>query len=224
MGRKFSLWLIHFVFYLLARVKVDGAENIPPSGGFITVSNHLGRLDVPLIYIFAKRDDVTVMAAEKYRKYAIFRWLAKQLDAIWVDRFNADFHVLRVCLERLRRGGVIVIAPEGTRSKTEVLIEARSGSSYLAAKAGVPVLPIGITGTEDRLVVEGFKRLRRANIHVQIGKPFTLSPLKGKDRDETLKSYNDEIMCQIAAILPPEKRGFYANHPRLQEILTKENE
>jgi 1-acyl-sn-glycerol-3-phosphate acyltransferase len=219
MRRKFALWFVRFIFYLVARVQVEGLDYEIPPGGLIIVSNHLGRLDVPLVYIFLKRDDVTVMAAEKYRKYAIVRWFVKQLDAVWVDRYNADFGVLRVCLDRLRRGGVIVIAPEGTRSKTESLLEARPGSSYLAAKAGVPVIPIGITGTEDRLVMAGLRRLKKARVHAQVGKPFTLPPLKGKEREEAMKMYTDEIMCQIAALLPPEKRGFYDEHPRLKELL-----
>jgi len=223
MRRKFALWFAHFIFFLVARVKVEGLDNEIPQGGFIIVSNHLGRLDVPLVYIFLKRDDITIMAAEKYRKYAIVRWFAKQLDAVWVDRFNADFGVLRVCLERLRRGGVVAIAPEGTRSKTEALQEARPGSSYLAAKAGVPVVPIGVTGTEDRLVLAGLRRLKKARVHAQIGKPFTLPPIKGKEREEAMKKYTDEVMCQIAALLPPEKRGFYADHPRLKELLDEKN-
>jgi 1-acyl-sn-glycerol-3-phosphate acyltransferase len=211
--------LVHLFIRLAAHVKIDGLENAPKQGGFIVVSNHLGRLDVPLAYIFLNRDDITLMVAEKYYKYTIFRWFVTHLDAMWVDRFNADFNALREALNRLKRGGVLVIAPEGTRSKSEALIEARPGSSFLAAKAGVPIVPVALTGTEDRLVMQQLKHLQRPTIHVLVGKPFTLPPIKGQEREQALQRYTDEIMCRIAALLPPEKRGFYADHPRTLELI-----
>ena len=219
MTQKLAKFLVLLFMRLVARVDIDGLENTPHEGGFIVASNHLGRLDVPLVYVFLKRNDITLMAAEKYRKYAIFRWFVKHLDGLWVDRFNADFNTVRAALNRLKQGGILVIAPEGTRSKTEALNEAWSGSSFLAAKTGAPVVPVALTGTEDRLVVQELKRLRRPRIHVQVGKPFTLPPIKSQDREQSLQQYTDEIMCQIAALLPPEKRGFYAAHPRTLELL-----
>ncbi len=219
MSYRFARTLANLLVRAAAHVEVDGLENIPPSGGFIITSNHLGRLDVPLVFVFLDRQDITMMVAEKYQKYAIFRWFVRQLDAIWIDRFNADFGTLRVALNRLKQGNVLAIAPEGTRSKTEALLEARPGTSYLAAKAGAPIVPAGITGTEDRLVVQRLKSLHKANIHVQVGKPFTLPALNGRDRDAQLQQYTDEIMCQIAALLPPEKRGFYSQHPRTLELV-----
>ena len=81
-------------------------------------------------------------------------------------------------------------------------------------------MPVALTGTEDRLVVEQLKHLRRPHIHVVVGKPFTLPAIKNQDREKAIQGYTDEIMCRIAALLPPEKRGFYANHPRTLEILS----
>jgi 1-acyl-sn-glycerol-3-phosphate acyltransferase len=220
MTRKLAHFLMHLFVRLAMHVEIVGLENIPQQGGCIITPNHLGRLDVPLGYVFLNRNDIIMMVSEKYHKYGIIRWFVKNLDAMWVDRFNADFKALREALNRLKRGGVLVIAPEGTRSKTEALLEAKPGSSFLAVKAGVPIVPVGVTGTEDRLVVQQFKRLRRPQIHVRIGKPFTLPPIKGPEREQAIQSYTDEIMCRIAALLPPEKRGFYANHPRTLELLS----
>lgn len=219
MSYRFARSLATSFVRTFAHVEVEGLENMPSTGGFIVTSNHLGRMDVPLAFVFLDRQDITMMVAERYRNYAIFRWFVKQLDAIWIDRYNADFATLRVALNRLRQGNVLVIAPEGTRSKSEALIEARPGSSYLAAKAGATIVPVAITGTEDRLVVQRLKRLRKAQIHVLVGKPFTLPPLNGRDRDTQMKEFTDEIMCQIAALLPPEKRGFYAQHPRTLDLI-----
>jgi 1-acyl-sn-glycerol-3-phosphate acyltransferase len=141
------------------------------------------------------------------------------LNVIWVDRFNADFSAIREALSRLKKGGALVLAPEGTRSKTGALIEGRPGISYLAAKAGVPIVPVAIVGSEDKVVVSYLKRLRRAPITIRIGEPFTLPPVPVKDREAALQQYTDEIMCRIAALLPVEYRGVYTDHPRLKELL-----
>ena len=111
------------------------------------------------------------------------------------------------------------MAPEGTRSKTESLTYGKPGAAYLADKAQVPIIPIGLIGTEDRLVKASFKRLRRIHIHAKIGKPIMLPPVNRRTRDEDLQKNTEEIMCQIAALLPPSYRGVYADHPRVQQLL-----
>lgn len=210
---------INFLVPLVARVEVHGLENLPRSGGYIAAGNHLGRMDIPLLYYLLDRDDVILLVAEKYRKYGIVRWLVKQLDAVWLDRFSADIHALRNTLERLDAGGVLVIAPEGTRSPTGALINGKAGSSYLAAKSGLPVVPVAATGTEDELVKEQLKRFKRLYITVHIGSPFHVPQLGRGNREAVLQQYTDEIMCQIARLLPESHRGVYADHPRLIELL-----
>jgi 1-acyl-sn-glycerol-3-phosphate acyltransferase len=220
MGYKIARFLINLIVLLTMRVRRINPENLPQdNAGLIIVANHLGRLDVPLVYHFLKRDDIILLVAEKYQAWALARWFVKQLDAIYIDRFNADFGALRKALIRLRKGGVMVLSPEGTRSKSGVLLEGRPGASYLAAKAGVPILPVAVTGTEDRLAKKNLTRLRRLQVTIRVGKPFSLPPIKGKEHDVLLQAYTDEIMCQIAALLPAEYRGFYADHPRLKELL-----
>jgi len=214
--------LIRFLIYplvkLLARVEAVGMHNLP-AGGYIVAANHLGRLDIPMVYYLLERDDIILLVAEKYRKYGIVRWLVDSLDAIWLDRFNADFHALRETLEKLKAGGVLVIAPEGTRSTTGGLLPAKPGVSYLAAKSGLPVVPVAVTGTEDERVFADLKRLKRADVCVRVGEPFYLPIPKGADRDAILERNTDEIMCRIAALLPQSYWGVYADHPRLRELI-----
>ncbi len=219
MGYRFARFFINLFIRLVMRLEIEGMENMPSSGAFIIAANHLGRLDVPLVYYYTNRDDVALLAAEKYYKNAFFRWLGNQLNAIWIDRFNADFAALRKALNWLKQGHVLALAPEGTRSPTGALIKARAGTGFLAAKAGVPILPVALYGSEDRLVKSQLKRLRRAHISIRVGKPFVLPPLQGKEREAVTEQYTDEIMCRIAALLPSVYRGVYANHPRLKEIL-----
>ena len=219
MTNNFARTLVHLIYRLVARAELLGKENIPSSGAFIAVGNHIGRLDAGLVYFLLGRQDVTMLVAEKYRKNALARWFVRRLDAVWVDRFNADFAAMRETLERQRRGGVVIMAPEGTRSPTGGLIEGRAGAAYLAARTGLPVLPVGITGTEDRQVLGNLRRLKRTPITVRVGQTFTLPPLDKKDREAALQQATDEIMARIAALLPPGQRGIYASHPRLKELL-----
>lgn len=211
--------LMRSIIYLVGKITIEGVERIPKTGGCIVATNHLGRLEVLGAFAIMPRTDLIMVAAEKYRKYAFFRWLAHQLDVVWVDRYNADLHTVREVLKRLNQGMIFTVAPEGTRSKTEALQPARPGAAYLASKAGVPIIPVGVTGTEDRVVKENLKHLRRSEIHVRVGEPFMLPPIPRENRDEVLANYTDEIMCRIAALLPPRYRGVYEDHPRLHELL-----
>ena len=219
MSYKSTRFIIRTIVRLITHVDATGLDNIPKTGACIAVSNHLGRLDALMPYTFSDRLDITMLIAEKYYENPIFRYLGKQLDGVFVDRFNADVGALREVFNRLKRGTLLVMAPEGTRSPTEGMIEGKPGSGYLAAKAGVPIVPVGVTGTEDRLVKQQLTRFRRVQIRARVGKTFTLPPFDNKNREAAVKFATDEIMCQIAALIPPHNRGIYADHPRLAELL-----
>ncbi len=216
--RIFLRWLIRVIINLIAHVEIQGLENLPEKGGFAIATNHLGRLDVALLF-YVMEGDFILTIAEKYEHHWLFGPLGNAVNGIWLDRFNADVGALRKVLARMKAGGILVIAPEGTRSKTEAMAEGKPGVAYLTLKAGVPIVPAGLTGTEDRLVVERLKHFKKLEIKIVIGTPFNLPPIQRKDRDATLKQYTDEIMCRIGALLPEKYRGVYAEHPRLKELL-----
>jgi 1-acyl-sn-glycerol-3-phosphate acyltransferase len=205
------------LFRLLAKVEVSGQEHVPDRGGCLLAVNHLSRIDPPLIYILMKRQDVTGLAADKYKKYPFFRWIINAVHGIWLNREEADIEALKAARDHLLAGGALGIAPEGTRSLTGALIQAKTGTAYLADKARVPIVPVAISGT-DKAVHELF-RLHRPHIQVKFGAPFCLPPVERRSREADLQRNSDEIMCRIAALLPPEYRGVYADHPRLQELL-----
>ncbi len=221
MSYKSTRFLIRLILRLVTNVDATGLENIPKSGATIAVSNHLGRLDALMPYTFSDRLDITMLIAEKYYANPFFRFLGKQLDGVFIDRFNADVGALREAFNRLKRGGLLVMAPEGTRSPSEGLIEGKQGSGYLAVKAGVPIVPVGITGTEDRLVAQQLRHFRRAKIRARVGKQFTLPLFDNKNREAAVQHATEEIMCQIAALIPPHNRGIYTDHPRLAELLNQ---
>ncbi|RIK19260.1 MAG: hypothetical protein DCC51_09260 [Anaerolineae bacterium] len=203
---------------IIARIEIIGEVDYQ-TGGFIIVGNHVGRLEAFLVILLAKRDDVVMILAEKYKKYALWRYVARKVDAIWVNRFDADFAALRAVLKRLENGEVLAVAPEGTRSPTATLLPGKPGAAYLAAKSGLPVIPIGVVGTEDQVVKHRLKRFQRLDITARIGVPYTLPPMPRQGRDEWLQAQTDDMMCRIAALLPPDHRGVYADHPRLLELL-----
>lgn len=214
-------FFVRVLMRLIAKIEVHGLEKIP-DGNLIGAANHLGRLDTAAMLAVINRTDIIMPVAEKYKNHWLFGAIGRAANAIWLNRFEADFSALREILARMEQGGLLVIAPEGTRSKTEALQEAKLGVAFLASKSGFPVLPVSVTGTEDRLVLENLKRLRRSRIVVHVGDPFRIEIPKGKGREQALREATDEIMCRIAAMLPEKYRGFYANHPRLKELLAQQ--
>jgi 1-acyl-sn-glycerol-3-phosphate acyltransferase len=219
--RKFIGKFIRFIVRLIARVDVEGIENLPKGGGYVLASNHLGRLDTAMLY-YSLEGDFIMPVAEKYEHHWLYGPIGNAMGAIWLDRFNADVGSIREIFARMKAGGILVIAPEGTRSKTEALAEGKPGVAYLAMKAGVPIVPIALAGTEDRAVIENLKHFRRSRITVRAGEAFRLPPVKGSEREAALKDYTDEIMCRIAALLPEKYRGAYAEHPRMKELLQQQ--
>lgn len=212
--------IVRFIMGIIAEVEVVGEENLP-QGNVLVAANHLGRLDTAALLCVVDREDIIMAVAEKYKDHFLYGAIGRAVNAIWLNRFEADFAALREILVRMQKGGLMVIAPEGTRSKTEALQQGKMGAAFLASKSGYPVLPVALTGTEDRGVVENLKKFRRSKIKIVIGKPFTIEIPKGKGREEALRQTTDEIMCQIAAMLPEKYRGVYKDYPRVKELLGK---
>ena len=212
-------FILRLILNAIARVEMSGFEHLPPGQGYVIAANHIGRLDAALAYYVLDRPDIIMVVAEKYEKYAFFRWLVRITNGMFIDRYNADIGAIRATLRRLNQGQILTITPEGTRSKSGNLIEAKPGGIYLAWKAGVPILPVALTGTEDAVVKDRLKHFRRLHIKAVAGPAFTLPAIAGKDRDDLMQHYTDEVMCRIAALLPEGRRGVYAGHVRLAEIL-----
>lgn len=226
MTYRFARFIIRLVMRLIASIQVQGLDKIDLNQSCIIASNHLGRLDAALVYVFIDRQDLLLLVAEKYKNSRIWRFFVRSLNLLFVDRFNADLTALRACLNFLNKGGVVFLAPEGTRSPTASLQAGRAGTGFLAWKAGVPVIPVGVSGSEDRVVFPNLRRLRRSKITVRVGAPIPppVIDARGAEREAALDQYTTEVMCQIAALLPPSYRGVYAEHPRLGEILGKQNQ
>ncbi len=179
----------------------------------VITGNHIGILDgmfIPTIPVIRDHPNLIVVVAEKYQESGIIGWGAEKLGFMFIDRFNPDVKTLKAVIRLLQENGMLIIAPEGTRSPNASLIEGKSGAAYLAAKTGATIVPFGNTGTDDALLKSKLKKYKRLNVKINIGKPFTIPPLpqSGAERDEFLKTYTDEIMCQIASLLPEATAAF----------------
>ena len=214
-------FLIRILLKLIGRFEIRGKENVPLTGGMVIASNHIGILDIVMVYFAIDRTDLFIPVAEKWEKVGWIRWLGWHLNFLFVDRYNPDLKALRKMIALMQEGKCLVIAPEGTRSHTGKLIEGKPGVAYLAARSGFPVVPVAITGTQDEVLLENVNHFRKSFITLTAGKAFTIPPLPNKDRDATLQNYTDEIMCRMAALLPERNRGVYADHPRLKELLSQ---
>jgi 1-acyl-sn-glycerol-3-phosphate acyltransferase len=210
--------IVRFLMKLIADIEVTGLEKIP-EGNVIVAANHLGRLDTAALLCVLDREDLIMPVAEKYKNHPFYGAIGRAANAIWLNRFDADYSAFRQILDRMKQGGLLVIAPEGTRSKTEALQEGKMGVAFLASKSGYPVLPVAVTGTEDRGILENIKHFRRSKITATAADLFYIDIPRGKGREEAMRRATDEIMCQIGALLPEKYRGVYADHPRLKELL-----
>lgn len=200
--RGFVLLLIR----LLARVQVEGAENIPATGPFVLAPNHIHMLDLPVIFAYLPRRTV-VFAANKWQNFPILGWLLRSFgDAIYVHRGAPDRKALGLAVEVLKAGGVLGLAPEGTRSRTGGLQQGRTGVVYLANRGDAPILPVVAFGQEKAFAC--WLRFRKVPICVRIGKPIHLPA--GKLRASELDSHTDDLMITLARMLPAEYRGVYA--------------
>jgi 1-acyl-sn-glycerol-3-phosphate acyltransferase len=217
--RDIIRWILRRLLDLIAKVDVIGKENVPSTGAYVIATNHLGLIDATLVYYAIDRWDLFVPTAEKRQEIWFFRWLAPYLNLIFIDRYNPDLKAMRKMISLMEQGNILVIAPEGTRSPVGSMQEGKPGVSYLAAKLNRPIVPVGLNGTEDKVIIDNLKHLRRSHIVIHAGTPFTLPPLPVKGRDAALKADTDEIMCRIAALVEPKYRGVYADHPRLKELL-----
>lgn len=194
---------------LFARLRTVGIENIPAEGPVILAINHIHWLDIPLAAYRIPR--VThYMAKIELFNVPVIGWLIRQLGAFPVRRGEGDRESLRTSERMLTEGNVLMIFPEGHRSGDGKLAKGHTGASYLALRMGVPVVAVGIAGTES--VFKGFRFGPWApKVTVQYSKPFTVSTGGGRRSRESMAEATDTIMRQIAAMLPPEYRGAYTD-------------
>lgn len=193
---------------LLSHWHVDGSQYLPASGAAILVTNHLHRFDAVVVTAMIPRQ-VTTFAADKYQHDLFFGTLLRIVGhPIWVARGEPDRHALKEALAALEHGAFLGVAPEGTRSQTGALQQGHDGAAYLAARTGVPVVPMVIWGQEHAF--REWRRLRRPHVYAVVGPPIVLPPDAQRARSAQLAVYTEQIMRAMAAMMPEAYRGVYA--------------
>jgi 1-acyl-sn-glycerol-3-phosphate acyltransferase len=204
--RWMMLGLMRLIVRLCARCSVSGLENLPQEGAALLVANHLGDADLVVGLAFAPKPITPISKVEMY-DFPVIGKLMEAYGVIWVNRGQPDRRALRAALQGLSEGRMIVIAPEGRESVTGALEEGTRGAAYLALKSGAPIVPITVTGTENRNVYGNLKRFKRTRISLRVGKPFTLE--SAGDQRQAIQQGTLKIMQTLADQLPEEYRGFY---------------
>jgi 1-acyl-sn-glycerol-3-phosphate acyltransferase len=204
---------LQLLFSLLTRVHAEGVGHMPTTGGLVVVSNHLTYLDPLLLGVLFPRQLHFMAKEEIFAFKPLGAWL-RWTGTFPVRRGAVDRKALREAEDLLRAGEVVMVFPEGHRSATIGAQAARAGAVLLASRVNVPILPVGIAGTEQlRLrgeplhLAQVARRLRsRPRVSVRVGPPF----MAGSDRTVGRKAGTDELMRRVIALLPPAYRGVYA--------------
>lgn len=206
------LWVLRILVRLFVRCSISGRENIPSQGAALLVSNHLGDADMVVGLAFAPKPVEFISKAEMY-DYPLVGKLMDAYGVIWVHRGQPDRRALRAALQGLSQGRMVTIAPEGRESLSGALEEGTRGAAYLALKAGVPVIPVTVTGTENQQVYGNIKRFKRTEITLTVGQPFRLEP--APDQKQALQQGTLKIMRKLAEQLPEKYRGYYRSAENL---------
>jgi len=190
----------------LTRWQVEGKENVPRKGPLIVVSNHLNNIDPPLLGASIPRK-INFMAKQELFEHWFAKAVVEGYGAFPVRRGQLDRKSIRQALEQLQEGQVVGMFPEGQRSFNAQLQTPQPGAALIAARSGVPVLPVGIIGSNQ---MKGVGSIRyRPRIKVRIGRPFILTSTDGIRTRIRLNQHSDLIMERIAELLPEGYRGKY---------------
>jgi 1-acyl-sn-glycerol-3-phosphate acyltransferase len=210
LSQRIVLAILRPLLNTLFSWKVEGRDNIPLTGPFILVANHVHILD-PFLLVFSFPRWISFMAKEELFHYAFLRFWLRWAGSVSIRRNGkvAEKHrILESARHTLEMGLVLGMFPEGSRDHDGKLRKGKPGSAVIASKANVPLLPVGIVGTDK---IQGMSWLwKRPAIVVKIGKPFNLPPAPSWISKSQMELLTTQLMEEIAALLPPEYQGAYA--------------
>lgn len=199
--------LLKFVFLgpalrLLFRPKVTGLEHVPRRGGAILAANHVSYLDPLLLPLVVPRRRVLFLTKVKYLDRPALHWVLAGAGVIPVasDDPQALATVVAAGVAALREGRLVGVFPEGTRSRDGLLHQGKTGMARMAIAAGVPVIPVGISGTQ-RALPRGARLPRPHVVRIAFGPPIMMRAPAGPPADAAPhRTVTDQVMTAIAAL------------------------
>ncbi len=201
---------------LLCRIDDSQLSLVPAKGPLILVCNHVNFLEVPLLFTHLQPRPVTGFAKAETWNNPAMAYLFDLWQAIPIKRGAPDLSALRRGLRALEAGQILAIAPEGTRSGSGVLGPGHPGVTLLALQSQAPLLPLVYFGGER--LRHNLKQMRRTDFRIVVGNPFYVETEPGKATRQQRQQITDEIMYQLAALLPPRYRGGYTDLARASEF------
>lgn len=208
--------VLRSLIHTLYRVDGDELNRIPQVGPAILVTNHSTNLEGPIYYVLLDPRKKTALGKRELWNNPFTRFFMQIWGVIPLNRSGPDRRALRRAKEALARGEFLGIAPEGTRSPSGKLQRGRPGAALLATSARVPIIPMVQWGVQDLLA--NLKRFRRTPLHFRVGTPFYLNvPGDGEVERSDLRTMTDEIMYQLAVLLPQQLRGYYSDVSAMTE-------
>ena len=223
---NFSLHLITFIlrvyFRLTLRLDARGMEKVPAQGLLIIISNHTGQIEVPVLATLLQPRKITGWAKAEAFENPFLRWVFGAWGIIPVHRGEADIKSLKLALRSIEKGLIFGIAPEGTRNYTGKLKRALPGAVTLALHSGATIIPIAHWGGE--VYLKNLKKFKRSDFHLRVGEPFTIDTKGVKVSAELRQQIVDEMMVQLALLLPEEYRGEYTEMCKIEtQFIKKQN-
>ncbi len=204
--RYFLRILARILIRLLTRSTMRGLEYFPMNKPALIVINHLGDTDTPLL-LAALPIVPEALGKIELHDFPILGKLMDWYGIIWLHRGQPDRRALRCALDALAEGRCVLVAPEGRYTLAGGLEEGGPGAALLAIRANVPIVPVTLTGTENKRVYGNLRRFKRAPIMLTVGAPLRLE-VSGSVHDK-LRQGTQQIMRALAAQLPREYRGAY---------------
>ncbi|MCP4138812.1 MAG: 1-acyl-sn-glycerol-3-phosphate acyltransferase [Chloroflexi bacterium] len=207
--------LIKFGTSLICRIDKKALDKVPHSGPLIILANHTSSLEVPLVFAHLQPRPVTALAKAEAWKNPLYNWLFDIWKLIPVRRGEADMNAMKESIKMVKDGYIFGISPEGTRSASAKLLRAHPGIVPIALRSKAPLQPVAHWGGED--FGKNIKRLRRTDFHIRVGELFYLDSLGERVTSEVRQQMVDEMMYQLAKLLPEEYRGYYADLEKATE-------
>ncbi|HUW46603.1 MAG TPA: lysophospholipid acyltransferase family protein [Dehalococcoidia bacterium] len=212
LSQKIFLATCRPLLNILFSWKVEGRDNIPLTGPLILVANHVHVLD-PIFLAFSLPRWITFVAKEELFRSPFLRFWLRWAGSVSIRRegkVREKQKILKSARDALERELILGMFPEGGRSHDGKLRKGKPGSAVIASKANVPLLPVGIVGTDK---IKGISWLwKRPRIVVNIGKPFKLPPTSSRMSKSQMQSLTTQLMMEIAVLLPLEYQGEYEKH------------